>query len=427
MTYVNWALTSNAMGKKETNFKQTDIGLIPHDWEVTSIEELGPMSKGFGISRAESLTGNIPAVRYGEIYTNHNDYIRSFTSFISVETAKRARRINSGDLLFTASGETKEGIGKCVAFIDDYEAYAGGDIIIVSTTDQDSMFLGYALNSPIAKKQKTNFGQGDTVVHISAHTLGLVQVPLPPLKEQKRIAEVLSHFDEHIDNLVALLEKRKQVKAATMQALLSGTTRLPGFTQPWEEMMLGDLCEFRTGYTPSKSVRTFWKNGTIPWFRMDDIRENGRKLLRAKQYVTEEAVKGGGLFEAGSFILATTATIGEHAWLIADSLANQRFTNLKIRKSLKNTLSAHFFFYYLYIIDEYCKRNTKTGTFAAVDIYDLKAFKVPTPPLKEQEAIASVLSNMDRGIEALEQEIKKYRQMKEGAMEELLTGKVRLV
>lgn len=86
MTYVNWALTSNAMGKKETNFKQTDIGLIPHDWEVTSIEELGPMSKGFGISRAESLTGNIPAVRYGEIYTNHNDYIRSFTSFISVET-----------------------------------------------------------------------------------------------------------------------------------------------------------------------------------------------------------------------------------------------------------------------------------------------------------------------------------------------------
>lgn len=160
---------------------------------------------------------------------------------------------------------------------------------------------------------------------------------------------------------------------------------------------------------------------------MDDIRENGRKLLRAKQYVTEEAVKGGGLFEAGSFILATTATIGEHAWLIADSQANQRFTNLKIRKSLKNTLSSHFFFYYLYIIDEYCKRNTKTGTFAAVDIYDLNAFKVPTPPLKEQEAIASILSNMDRGIEALEQEIKKYRQMKEGAMEELLTGKVRLL
>lgn len=86
----------------------------------------------------------------------------------------------------------------------------------------------------------------------------------------------------------------------------------------WEIRRLRFLCEFRNGYTPSKSVKEYWEDGTIPWYRMEDIRENGRKLSEAKQYVTEEAVKGMGLFSAGSFILATTATIGEHALLIAD-------------------------------------------------------------------------------------------------------------
>lgn len=97
---------------------------------------------------------------------------------------------------------------------------------------------------------------------------------------------------------------------------------------------MGEIFEMRNGYTPSKSNNSFWDNGTIPWFRMEDIRENGRILSDAIQHITPEAVKGKGLFEANTFILATTATIGEHALIIADSLANQRFTNLKVRKSL---------------------------------------------------------------------------------------------
>lgn len=418
------------MARKETNFKQTDIGLIPHDWEVVSLGEhsrkIGSGKTPRGGESVYTLSG-IPFVRsqnvgYGRMHLKGISYISE-----ALHNEQKSSEIDVNDVLLNITGAS---IGRC-SVADKY--VVGGNInqhVCIIRLAPSSFISNYLCNfllSNNGQEQIQLLQSGGSREGINFGQVGNIKVPLPPLKEQKRIAEVLSHFDEHIDNLVALLEKRKQVKAATMHALLSGTTRLPGFTQPWAETKLGDICEFRTGYTPSKSVRSFWENGTIPWFRMDDIRENGRKLLIAKQYVTEEAVKGGGLFEAGSFILATTATIGEHAWLIADSQANQRFTNLKIRKSLKNTLSAHFFFYYLYIIDEYCKRNTKTGTFAAVDIYDLKAFKVPTPPLKEQEAIADILSNMDRGIEALEEQIEKYRQMKEGAMEELLTGKVRLL
>lgn len=394
------------MARKETNFKQTDIGLIPIDWDVLSIRELGPMSKGLGISRSESLTGKIPAVRYGEIYTNHNDYIRSFTSFISAVTAKKARRLKLGDLLFTASGETKEDIGKCVAFIDDFEAYAGGDIIIVSTTNQDSMFLGYVLNSPIVKKQKTNFGQGDTVVHISAHALGLVQIPLPPLKEQERIAEVLSHFDEHIDNLVALLEKRKQVKAATMHALLTGSTRLPGFTTPWVNKY---MFEFTSAKRGEILVSNDFKHGAIP-------------------------VIGGGTTIAGFHNKAnregktiTISASGANAGYVG-------FYTMPIFASDCCTLSEskvydiEYLYQYLKSIQTNIYRMQIGGAQPHIYPKDIESLWISMPlSVNEQSSIATVLSNMDRGIESLEREIKKYRQMKEGAMEELLTGKTRLL
>lgn len=89
-------------------------------------------------------------------------------------------------------------------------------------------------------------------------------------------------------------------------------------------MRLKELFELRNGYTPSKNNPEFWDGGIIPWFRMEDIRKNGHILVDSIQHITSEAVKTAGLFEANSFIIATTATIGEHAWLIADSLANQR-------------------------------------------------------------------------------------------------------
>ena len=159
----------------------------------------------------------------------------------------------------------------------------------------------------------------------------------------------------------------------------------------WDNLRLRFVCELRNGYTPSKDNSDYWEDGTIPWYRMEDIRDTGRKLQEAKQYITEEAVKGGGLFDAGSFILATTATIGEHALLIVDSLANQQFTNLKIRKSLSNILSRDYFFYYLFVIDDYCKATTKTSTFPAVSMELLKNCHIVFPSFCEQTAIAAYL------------------------------------
>lgn len=205
----------------------------------------------------------------------------------------------------------------------------------------------------------------------------------------------------------------------------TGSLWIGKIPQHWESKRLSFVCEFRNGYTPSKANPDFWTDGTIPWYRMEDIRDSGRHLKEAKQYVTEDAVKGGGLFDAGSFILATTATIGEHAVLIVDSLANQRFTNLKIRKSLNAVVDNEFFFYFLYVIDDYCKSTTKTATFAAVNIDDLKNFEVAIPPLQEQHRIVNYINNAistyDAVISTQERRIALLEELKQSVITEAVT------
>lgn len=205
----------------------------------------------------------------------------------------------------------------------------------------------------------------------------------------------------------------------------TGTPWIGKIPSHWESKRLRFVCEFRNGYTPSKANPDFWTDGTIPWYRMEDIRDSGRHLKEAKQYVTEDAVKGGGLFDAGSFILATTATIGEHAVLIVDSQANQQFTNLKIRKSLNAVVDNEFFFYFLYVIDDYCKSTTKTATFAAVNIDDLKNFEVAIPPLQEQHRIVNYINNAistyDAVISTQERRIALLEELKQSVITEAVT------
>ena len=209
------------------------------------------------------------------------------------------------------------------------------------------------------------------------------------------------------------------------QYVNSGFEWIGDIPAQWHNLRLRFVCEFRNGYTPSKANPEFWEDGTIPWYRMEDIRDSGRKLEEAKQYVTKYAIKGGGLFEAGSFILATTATIGEHAVLIVDSLANQQFTNLKIRKSLSGSLLRDYFFYYLFVIDDYCKATTKTSTFPAVSMELLKNCHVVFPLVQEQQAIVDYLdkkcSEIDNVISAQQKRIALLQELKQSVITHAVT------
>ncbi len=154
---------------------------------------------------------------------------------------------------------------------------------------------------------------------------------------------------------------------------------------------LGEVFDLKNGYTPSKSIKEYWENGSIPWFRMEDIRENGRILDSALQQISESAVKGGKLFPANSIIMATSATIGEHALITVPFLANQRFTNLSLKPEFTDKFNIYFLYYYCFNLSEWCKKNTTTSSFASVDMNGFKRFPIPIPPLKTQQRIVKIL------------------------------------
>ena len=206
---------------------QTRLPGFSAPWKPKRLGQLGRFIKGSGVRRDQALSGDLPCVRYGEIYTHHNDVIRQFSSRISRAVADTATRIQLGDLMFAGSGETKEEIGKCVALADDVEAYAGGDIIILRPASGNPVFLGYLMNTPQVVRQKANRGQGDAVVHISAAALAAIEVMMPDEPEQDAIARVLSDVDAVICALDARLQKARALKHAMMQALLKGDVRLP--------------------------------------------------------------------------------------------------------------------------------------------------------------------------------------------------------
>ena len=236
-------------------------------------------------------------------------------------------------------------------------------------------------------------------------------LPIPPIEVQEEIVRILDSFSDYAAELQAELQARKQQYEYYRNLLLTfnpsaygcgtddeqkdGVTTWGGHNYKIQWKKMGDVFEMRNGYTPSKNNPKFWVGGTIPWFRMDDIRENGRILSDSIQHITPSAIKGKGLFEANSFILATTATIGEHALIIADSLANQQFTNLKVRKSLSNLLVTKFIYYYMFIVDDFCKKNTNVSGFASVDMDKLKRMPFPIPPLELQEKIVAILDRFE--------------------------------
>ena len=196
------------------------------EWEVKRLGDVGKFLKGSGVTKDQTRSGTLACVRYGELYTQHNDVVRDFHSWISPVVAATAVRLEQGDILFAGSGETKEEIGKCAAFVSDVEAYGGGDIVILRPDDSDSVFLGYYLNTGSIARQKASRGQGDAVVHISSSALSDVRCKLPPLPEQTAIAEVLTEMDAELAGIEQRREKTRALKQAMMQELLTGKTRL---------------------------------------------------------------------------------------------------------------------------------------------------------------------------------------------------------
>lgn len=440
-------MTSSTIEKK--GYKQTELGLIPEDWEVVRLGDVGKFAKGKGIRKDQVIDNGIPCIRYGEIYTHHHEYIKKFYSFIDDEIARESQRIEKGDILFAGSGETAEEIGKCVAYTFPQEAYAGGDIIIFSPSIAfNSLFLGFLLNSEKINTQKSVMGQGNSVVHIYSSSLSNLQIPLPSLEEQKKIAEILSTWDQGIDKIKALIENKKHLKKGLMQKLLSGRVRTPNplkggfkeiespisssppsgdlgvsFPEDWEVVRLGDVCEkIGDGLhgTPKYVDRSeyFFING--------NNLDNGKiRITEETKCVTEEEyIQHKKELTTNSLLFSINGTIGNIALYQNEKIVLGKSAAYI---SLKEDLIPYFYqLFQSKILLDYFEGELTGSTIRNLSLKSIREAPIPLPPLEEQKKIAEILSTQDKEINDLERKLELFKQQKKGLMQILLTGRVRV-
>ena len=319
------------------------------------------------------------------------------------------------------------GIGDIFHYIDGkYALHQRAYRICVFCKKIDTKFLYYIMCCHF-KKYILAKSVGATATSIRKPMLEKFKLPVPPMEVQREIVRILDSFTLLTAELTAELTARKKQYEFYRDFLLN-------FNEDQNEIkwdIIDNIFIMKNGYTPSKANKDFWENGTISWYRMEDIRENGRILSESIQKITPQAVKGGKLIPKNSIIVATTATIGEHALAIADSfLMNQQFTSFTIRELLKDKLDIKFVFYYFFKICEWCKQNTNSSSFPSVDMAKLKKVKFPIPSPQTQQKVVDILDKFDTLVnsitEGLPREIELRRKQYEHYRELLLNFKPKM-
>lgn len=220
-------------------------------------------------------------------------------------------------------------------------------------------------------------------------------IPLPPLPVQEEVVRILDSFTELEAELEAELADRKEQYEYYLDYLLDKKNLEKIDGTAIETKRLDEVFDLKNGYTPSKQNAEYWKNGNVNWFRMEDIRANGRILSDSIQKVSMDGIKGGKLFEADSLIVSTSATIGEHALITVPFMCNQRFVCLTRKPDYKSLLDMKFMFYYASKLDKYCLKNINQGGFASVSMPAFKEFSVPLPSLATQKRVVDILDRFD--------------------------------
>ena len=286
-------------------------------------------------------------------------------------------------------------------------------------------FLTYSLLGRKRDLLKLVSTAGNSAGVLDTRLVQSFEIFLPPKPEQRAIAEALSNVDGLLGALEALIAKKRAIKQAAMQQLLTGKTRLPGFSGEWGVTTLGEVADIKNGATPSTQIGAYW-NGPILWCTPTDITAtSGKYLLETKRSITEAgfASCAASLLPVGALLLCSRATIGEIKIASFPVCTNQGFKSLVCKDDVSN----EFLYYLLLTLKPKMIERSIGSTFLEISKRDVASIQLSIPTYVEQRAIAAILSDMDADITALERRRDKARAVKQGMMQQLLTGRVRLV
>ena len=390
-------------------YKQTEVGVIPEDWVVKPVSEAFQICNNLRLPISQKVREKMagPYPYYGP--TNIQGYINEYRvegeySLIG-EDGDHFLKWRETSMTFLVNGK----------FNVNNHAH-----LIKGVDNLTSWFYYYFAHKDITQYLTR---QGAGRYKLTKNTLTQIPCALPPTKaEQTAIAAALSDADAFISILEKLIAKKCNIKQGAMQELLTGKKRLPGFSGKWEVKKLGEIAIFFSGGTPSTSIASYYGGG-IPWITSGDL--NKGVIYEVDGRITNQGLENSSakMIEENTLLIALYgATSGVTAISKIRAAINQAVLAI-----IPRTDNSTFLLFKLGYLKNWIIKTYTQGGQPNLSCDIIKSIEVTLPHITEQTAIAQILSDMDAEIEALEQKLNKYRQIKQGMMQELLTGKTRLV
>jgi type I restriction enzyme S subunit len=403
--------------KLPKGYKQTEVGVIPDDWEQKDIQEVARVIGGGtpNTNISEFWNGQINWFTPTEIKENkYSCESRRKISQKGLENSS-AKLLPAGTLLMTSRAT----IGDFSILTNEATTNQGFQSLLANDLINNE-FLYYLMFTKVNEIVLNS--SGSTFLEISPKKVNKIKIPLPPtLTEQKAIAMALSDVDALISKLDSLIAKKQAIKQGAMQQLLTGKQRLSGFDGKWVEKKVINMGEIVTGGTPPTVNKENW-NGNLPWITPTDISDS-KDIYFGERTITKTGISTIPSLPKNTLLVTCIASIGKNAILRHDGACNQQI-NAIIPNDKHNV---EFLYYLIELHKDMFKSNAGTTATSIISKKEFGEFKFYVPSIYEQNEIVQVISDMDANIEFIKSKKSKYSRIKEGMMQELLTGKTRLV
>lgn len=404
--------------------------LFPPDWEWVPLARILSFSNGVNAQKSAYGAG-IPFANVLEVITRESLTARAVPGRIALRPEVAARYLlRRGDVLFNRTSETASEVGLASVYLDDEPIVFGGFVIRgrPSSADLDPTYAQYALRAAPVRTQIVGRGQGGIRANIGQHDLKTVHVGLPPRREQRVVARTLSDAASAVGALDRKIVKKERMLQGLAQSLLTGRARLPGFRGAWSIAPAGEVGSFRGGSTFPLRFQGL-RDGEIPFFKVSDMNRsnNGVFMNTAGQRISEGQRRrmGAALFDAGCIVFAKVGAaifLERKRILVGPSCIDNNLAALLVDASVADVRFVHFAltrFRMASLVSTTALPSLNGGQLRSIPL------EMPTD-INEQRAIAAVLADAGAEVDALRTRLTKAKAIKQGMMQELLTGQTRL-
>ncbi len=412
-------------------YKQTEIGTFPIEWNITAFKNVANVYRGGSPRPIQIYLTNsdegINWIKIGDVAAEEK-FISKTEEKIIAEGVSRSRKVGAGDFLLSNSMS----FGRPYILSIEGCIHDGWLVIQDYQKSYDKDYLYYLLSSKLVIDQYISMAAGSSVKNLNKEKVLSLQVPVPEITEQKHIATMLSDIDELITSLGKQILKKKAIKQGAMQELLTGQKRLHGFTGEWKSFNLSKNSKIKARIGWQGLKKSEYRNSGYAYLVTGTDFEGGRISWNQCHFVTKERYSQDANIQIqdDDVLITKDGSLGKVALVTGLHRPATLNSGIFVIRPNSDVLDSKFAYYILssFVFKEFLDKLSAGSTIVHLYQKDIGKFAFMIPPTKEEQiAISNILFDMDAEIESLEKKLQKAQQLKQGMMQQLLTGKIRLV